>query len=122
MKRDLELVRAILLWIESRDGTPDAAIPTIDGYSEIQVGHHVYLLVQAGLVEGIDLGTLGGSLPVSAPNCLTWSGHEFLDASRDEFLWGDAKKRLLTAGGVSFAVLLEWLKVQLRVKLGLPAA
>ena len=37
---------------------------------------------------------------------LTWQGHEFLDAARNDTIWRKAKKKVLeTTGGLAFDVL-----------------
>jgi hypothetical protein len=59
------------------------------------------LLVQAGYIEGEE-----------APDgwhasTLTWQGHEFLDAARDESRWNKAKKIVMEKGG---AITFEMLK------------
>ncbi len=37
------------------------------------------------LIEAIDLSAMEG--PSFKPRCLTWQGHEFLDAVRDKDIW-----------------------------------
>ncbi|MBL9188769.1 MAG: DUF2513 domain-containing protein [Opitutaceae bacterium] len=55
------------------------------------------------------------------PLRMTWSGHDFLDAMRDEGIWKMAQDSILKPiGGVAFEVLKEWLKSQMRTKLGFP--
>jgi hypothetical protein len=40
------------------------------------------------------------------PRRLTWLGHEFLDAAREDLRWGQAKRLVLEkTGSVSFATL-----------------
>ena len=92
MKRDLELVREILLAIEasgSTQGTIDLSLPDRD--PEL-VSYQVKLLSQAGLVDATDLSTMDGFEWV--PRSLTWSGHEFLDAARNETVWNKAMSTL----------------------------
>ena len=52
MKRDMDLVRKILLEASAREGACMGKNPTIEGYSDDQVAHHVCLMQQGGLVEG----------------------------------------------------------------------
>ena len=49
MKRDMDLIRKILLLMEVE---PQRKVPGIEGYTSEQIGHHVYLMMQAGLIEG----------------------------------------------------------------------
>jgi hypothetical protein len=62
------------------------------------------LLHEAGLVEAMDLGV--GWKPVR----LTYSGHEFLDAARNDSIWEKAKTAVVESTGV---LTLEGLKVAL---------
>jgi hypothetical protein len=54
LKRDMELVRKILLHAEKAEsGSVDDGLD-IEGYTEHQIAHHVYLMEQAGLVRAFD--------------------------------------------------------------------
>lgn len=87
MQRDMALIRLLLLQIEAEGSDVSRWIDDIvlDGYTEEQVSHHVWLLRDGGFIEAIDLSTLSGLK--YRPRCLTWSGHEFLDAIRDRDTW-----------------------------------
>lgn len=50
MKRDMDLVRKILMALEDNPTGYFKDEMTIDGYTEEDVGYHCYLLLQAGLV------------------------------------------------------------------------
>ena len=65
-------------------------------------------MVEAGLLEGGDHTSTGSEGPEGLANRLTWAGHEFLDAARDDATWGKAKTAVKTAGGVGFEVLKTW--------------
>jgi hypothetical protein len=99
MKRDMELIREILLRIEETDDVAERPIPP----ERIQIiGYHLYLLLDAGFITGIDLRDdhLDGQYTwyhTPMPR-LTWAGQEFLDAARDESTWKQAKERLAKAG------------------------
>jgi len=106
MKRDMDLVRAILLKIESSEGDPRKRVMlgSFEGHSNIEVSYHVKLLAQAGLIEARDHSTFSGFAWV--PQQLTWDGHEFLDAARSDNLWKQAKNVVLKqTGGLSLEVL-----------------
>ncbi|MBA4104464.1 MAG: hypothetical protein C0485_01810 [Pirellula sp.] len=119
MKRDMELIRTILLAVESYE--PDDDPLTFDGYSEEQVGFHCYLLGEAGLAEVMDATSLGDPTPMAEIRHLTWQGYEFLDAARDDTVWNQAKERLGSAGksllsvplGVMTALLIDEAKRRL---------
>jgi hypothetical protein len=53
------------------------------------------------------------------PFRLTWEGHEFLAAARDESIWKKAKAKVTAAAGdVPIAILKELLMQTLRSQLG----
>jgi Hypothetical protein (DUF2513) len=99
MKRDMEVIRDILLKIEESDDVADRPIPP----DKIQtIAYHLWLLLDAGLITGvkIDENHLNGELiwyQIPVPR-LTWAGQEFLDAARDETTWNQAKEQLARAG------------------------
>ena len=107
MKRDMELVRAILFCVESGEGL--AELERKHGADKV-IGH-VAILKDAGFVDAFVERDVEGKLFLAELYRLTWAGHEFLDNARDNAVW---KKTLKTIGtkvaGVSFAVLTECLK------------
>jgi hypothetical protein len=90
MKRDLELVRRILLDIEG-DGESHSSWSTLidQGYAPGAIQYHVQLLHDAGLIHADEL------VPGQWwPERITWAGHEFLDAARSEEHWSQAIRRV----------------------------
>lgn len=103
MKRDMDLIRKILLAIETHPEYGNWDVPmALGGYSETAVSYHLKLLTEAGLVEARNLkGTT-----VWAVNGLTWAGHEFLEAARDDSRWEKVKRLVWEkTGSLSFDVL-----------------
>ncbi len=105
MKRDMDLVRSILLQVEANEDDPRGMIPLdIPGKSPMDVSYHVMLMAEAGLITAHDLSSSSGYNFI--PKRLTWSGHEFLDAARNETVWNETKMTVAKkAGTVSFEVL-----------------
>lgn len=100
MKRDMDLIRKILLAIEAHPKPDNWGVPidlAIKGYSPEGISYHIKLLAQAGLVEAKDASTMGKYQ--WRASSLTWAGHEFLEASRDDTLWEKAKKLVLEKTG-----------------------
>lgn len=115
MKRDLDLVRAILLKLEA-----DAPVH-VDGYSDEVVAHHVHLMGQAGLLLVANITSVSDTLPMAAPLSITWAGHEFIHLARDNGIWKKAQEKVLRpAVGAVFEVLLTWLKAEAKKHAGLP--
>jgi hypothetical protein len=105
MKRDMELVRKILLALEEAEETTGNN-PTIEGYSDDAVSAHAFLMVQAGLVGGAVVSNLESPNPEAIAYNLTWEGHEFLDLARSNTIWSKAKAKVLAAtSGTGIAAL-----------------
>ena len=81
MKRDMDLVRNILLEIESKDnGTGQSINLDLTEVDQKTLQAHLLLMFKSGFIEGKD----GSSLPSRKffPQRLTWAGHDFLDSVR----------------------------------------
>lgn len=121
MKRDLDLVRSILLSMEASDHGFAVTLPVVDGFTVEEVGYHVHLMGQAGLISVLDNTTVVDKSPSALPLSITWAGHDFLDSVKDETLWNKAKSMVLKpAAGVAFEVLVAWVKAEAKQRLGLP--
>ncbi len=114
MKRDMDLVRKILLKIEDSPEYSFINPFNIEGYDDNQVSYHLELLDEAGLIKARDESTMGGYCWI--PDCLTWEGHEFLEASRDDNRWEKAKKTIIEKGGSFAFSLLQNVLIQLMTK------
>ena len=109
MKRDMDLVKQILLEAEDLD-TPKLDLP-IEGYDQIVVNEHVYLCTQAGLIEATILRDQDGRAAQVITSRLTWQGHEFLQLARNNALWNKAKSNFKDkAVNFSFEMLFLYLK------------
>jgi hypothetical protein len=104
MKRDMDLARKILMEVENNP-EPFKWSPRLnmEGYSDKEIAYHVKLLSEAGLIEA---KIHPSNAAVYMIKSLTWNGHEFLDASRDESRWVKAKSIILNKGGsLTFEIL-----------------
>lgn len=72
------------------------------------------LLDEAGLIEAIDLSSRNG--PAWLPQRLTWAGHEFIEASRDESRWHKALNLMKEKGGGMVLDVLQSVLIQLMTK------
>ena len=121
MKRDIDLLRKILLALEAHEHGFAPEKLEIESYSDEQLDFHVYLLGEAGLAKVEENTVIGSESPSAFPLNLTWAGYEFLEAAKDETLWGKAKEKVIKpAGGVAFGVLIDWLKAEAKSRLGIP--
>ncbi|NQU21047.1 MAG: DUF2513 domain-containing protein [Candidatus Nealsonbacteria bacterium] len=104
MKRNMDLVRSILLAIEeSKTGYAPRDL-RIEGYTEEQIGYHIYIMKEGGLVNGTDVTTMDDNGPTAVATSMTWTGHEFLDAARESERWKEAKSLLDKVGGAALGV------------------
>lgn len=124
MKRDMDLIRSILMEIETDQQInghfvlSDADIMSNLNAERPAVQYHLRLLMDAGYIEGKDLladtnkiqvgdgasifRESGSSITISR---LTWEGHEFIDSVRDNNVWAKTKGYLKDVGGVGIDVL-----------------
>lgn len=120
MKRDMNLVRQLVLAIEA---SPSGFAPrdlVVDGYTREEIGYHLYIMLEAGLVRGADVTVHGAKSPEAIATSLTWAGHEFADAARNEDLWAKAMKLTKEkAGSVTIDLLMKLLTSLASSALGL---
>jgi hypothetical protein len=116
MQRNMDLIREVLLAVESQCSGRAIFGVKVEHYSDEAVAYHTILLIDAGFVDGENHGIHGQPLNPLVRR-LTWEGHEFLDAAREPTRWEQAKKVLGKAGGASFPV---WVRVL--TDLGIKAA
>jgi len=120
MKRDLELIRRLLLYIEEHEALPSPEEMQVDQRTR---DFHLLLLYEAKLTFGLPAAQCDdGSIQVFTTTTprLTWEGCEFLDAARDQSVWEDALERTKKVGGaVGIGVMVELLKDATLRKLGL---
>ena len=114
MKRDMDLIRLLMLEAESGEKPPE-----LSSYDDDTICGHVALLLDAGFIDGKAFAGSDGVIRRAIIKRLTWTGHEFLDASRDPTLWQQAKDKVLKPGASwTLAVLMEFLKAEARKRLG----
>jgi hypothetical protein len=99
MKRDKELIRAILIYAEEHEGVPvikPESLPSLfrDVSLETLI-RHGHLMIDSGLIKG------NGSRQGVVVSAITWDGYEFLDNARNTKVWNSA---LQAAGGASWGV------------------
>jgi len=117
MKRDMDLVRKILLEVESRPNSGRHNAVQIEGYDKEIIVYHINLLAEAGLLH------LYGSEELYIPGAvthLTWEGHEFLDASRTPMIWDEVKAEVAEKGllSASWGIIKSMLDKAARKRIG----
>lgn len=102
MQRDMSLIRSLLLFIEKQEEEFQSFVIIIPNYDSGQISYHVHLMVQAGLVEAIDISTKD-NVNAYYISGITWAGHDFLDAIRKPRVWQKVLDKA-TSAGVSLTV------------------
>jgi DNA-binding transcriptional ArsR family regulator len=122
MKRDMDLIRELLLKLEDGhlDGNLYSVKPDglgIEGRSYDELSYHLMQLIDAGLLDGER--ELSGQFVVRN---ITWKGHEFLDSIRDPKIWAKTKEGAFAAGGFTLDLLSDlakgFLKKQIEERTG----
>lgn len=97
MKRDMDLIRDILIKVEENDGK--LFIKGNVGEEEYERDcYHVELLKEAGFLVANITKTDGGIYYSVSISRLTWEGHNFLDNIRSDTVWKKVKSRLAKVG------------------------
>jgi hypothetical protein len=121
VKRDLDLIRCILLLIEQDTGDLRPWINIeVEGRSRAIIVHHVRLMHEAGLIEALIPAHVVSGEDNERPHHLTWVGYEFLDLARHDMVWEEAKSRAEQGGAYNFELLKELLAQIAREQLKLP--
>lgn len=97
MKRDIDLIKEILIEIEESNAPNDIVEIDIPKRNQEVISYHIMLMKQAGLLDAENVS--GTSSFHWIPISLTWQGHEFLDAIRNDSVWSKLKSKLKEQGG-----------------------
>src|SRR5262245_3850892 len=122
MKRNIELVRKIMLAVESHEHGFAPFSISIDGFSKEEIGYHSYLIIDSGLAEGVNDTAQDSPSPEYAIRHLTSKGHDFCDAAREPSRWQKAMTKVASVGGsVTIKTLQALLIAYSKEQLGLPS-
>lgn len=119
MKRDMDLIRKMLLAIEADEHGYAPRQIEIGTYTQEEIGYHAILLKEADLAIVNDVTTFGSNSPEGKVVRLTWHGHEFLDASRENKIWNQAKDQMAKIGGAPIQIWIAVLTELIKKNLGL---
>lgn len=125
MKLDNDIVRDLLLVIEERGVSPheeieDLAHPKLD---RRELSYYIWELSDAGLIVATDrLSVLADDHVRYDACCLTFKGHDFVDAARDAAIWRQTKEAAKKGGTASLEFLgklaASYLKQQIKARTG----
>ena len=119
MNRDMDAIRKILFAVREADGVTKE----VDGVEDDVFKFNAMLLIEAGLVLGGTPPSAKSDSPVPAHAIirrLTWEGYDFVDSIEDDDIWQKAKEKVLKpAGSWTFGILSEYIKYEIKTKLGM---
>jgi len=93
MKRDMDLLRKILLAIEEQYKPGEGTIRdlTIEGYDLNTIAEHCYLLHQQGLITSYKPSQACDKIVLFFVGNLTSAGYDFLELVKNEEIWDKTK-------------------------------
>ena len=99
MRRDLDLIRQMLLLIEEQ--LPNGSGLCVADFASLNddtavICFHLELLYESGMIEAIPISALG--IHDYRVERLTFTGCDYLDAVRDDNIWHATTERLKTVG------------------------
>ncbi len=111
MKRNMNLIRKLAFHIEDAPDQLESLQITIDSFSRAEIGYHCALMKEAGLTLTEDISHTDSRFPDMLIYRLTWAGHDFLAAARDDTIWNKVTKQIKDkATSMAFDGLLSLLK------------
>nr|WP_319999156.1 DUF2513 domain-containing protein [uncultured Draconibacterium sp.] len=113
MKRDIELIKKILLHFENKADWHYEKDLEIEGFDSNMVSYNLQLMYEAGLINAEAITSKTGRIYDLLPFRLTWEGHEFLDNIKDESRWAKMKKIIFSKGGNFSIALIKQLAIKL---------
>jgi hypothetical protein len=101
MKRDMELIRALMLAIDSKDGYEFWAeeLEVSGDWDITEIKYHLQLINDVGFISANIQYDNGDSSPHILIDRMSWNGHEFLDNTRNESVWKETVKVVKEKGG-----------------------
>lgn len=106
MRRDMDLVRAILVAAADSPAPLSAQALATSRWPFQLVAYHIDIMQQAGLLSATLQRAFGGDYVVARVNSLTWEGQDLLSSIADEGVWAQTKLKVSkSATDVSVATL-----------------
>lgn len=121
MKRNMELVREVLMKLEALPMRPGSMVVisgydeemAVDGHTPEEIEYHMTMLRDAGFLNSPGSQPAGNGITFRS---LTWDGHDFLDTVRDPEVWKETKSRATQIGGWTLDIVKELAKGYLKQK------
>lgn len=98
MKRDWDTIRDILFRTEELAPNKALSLQDFKQNRAHEIAYHVLLLHEAGLIHASIYASFDTGPTDFRISSLTWQGHEFLDAIRNESVWNKIKGKIAAEG------------------------
>lgn len=106
MKRDMELIRLMLLELETDEPSAEVEKQPM----ELRL-YNLALMKDAGFIEAEIISDINLTMQAAKIVRMTWAGHDFLDSTRNPKVWGHVRDSVIKSGvSWSFDILKEVLK------------
>lgn len=99
MKRNLDLIRQMLIDIESAQGFIPLEAFEYQGFTRNEIGYHLDLLNSHGFIDAELTKDWGSNYVRGMVKALTWEGADFLDNIRNSDVWEKTKDTIRTIVG-----------------------
>lgn len=113
MKRDMDLIRRILLDMEESENAMDAGVFVDDQHDYQAVSYNIDIMEQAGLIKASIVRADGGIYYSVRVKSITWDGQDFLATIKSEKIWTKVKTKVSQKLGDASLDMIKSLAVKL---------
>lgn len=124
MKRNIELIRYIMLYLEENMNASKFYSSDDIDFSKFSqeidkniINEHLMLLLKNEFIDATYAGNEVEPI-IFMIKRITNEGHDFLDSLRDDEIWNKVKGATVTAGGFTLSFMVELGKEYIKEKLG----
>ncbi|WP_298846326.1 DUF2513 domain-containing protein [Clostridium sp.] len=103
MKRDMDVIRKILLYIEKNYIDVALYDIEIEGYNFKTIAYHCSLCYDAEFISDYKGIYADDEIIDFGVGALTWKGHEFLEKIKDDNVWSKTKN-VMKEKGIQFTI------------------
>ena len=126
MKRDLDLIREIMLVLEDKmeygknfKSTQLIEIMQDKIFSAEKLAYHVGLLVENDFIKAKEYRHQSGEHNKYIINTITSQGQDFIDTIRQDITWNKIKEKASNIGGFTLSLLVDIGKEYLKKQIGI---
>ena len=100
MKRNMNLIRELLLQLEESQGEIQVSNLQVAGYSDKEIAYNAYMMIEGGLAQGSTINLMEDGRPVAVilTNLIS-AGHDFFDSIKNDTVWNNTLNYLKEKGG-----------------------